>query len=816
MKDGELMEGKRKVPQNIYPKILSEIEKLLLALQKNSDDKQAEEYRNDAIEKLNGVKKEVVENISSLEKNSEWNTFTIAFYGETNAGKSTLIETLRILLHEHKKLDEHKSFENKKQMIVGLDQAISVQRQELTSLTENFRNSTEIIHRKKNEIQQIIEANKNSLNKVTSEIQLRIDRLEIDNKSIDEQLLDLELKKSQLDIIVLDKMISSTWGMIKSLFHKHEEQKEIDELTPLRDTIENQIIEIKKQQNQLRDKIRSKDNSAKEKDVKLKVQQEHLENEINNLNNKYQQQERIIQAEIQEVDTARQRTISDLEKLSDGYIIGDGRSDFTREVCEYHFEVEDKRFLLLDLPGIEGKEELVQASIDAAVEKAHAIFYVSRKPNPPQKGDVNNLGTIEKISRQLSKHSEVYFVYNKSVKNPRQLKEGLIDDEESNSLRTVDDVLLQTLEDNYISHKILSAYPAFVSLGDFYGGQYEKDCEKFYNKFLSSSKVLELSHVSEFSKWMTEQLVLDVENKIRISNFRKIKEVLSNTIEDVGEIQVMFSNLEDKLRANLVYTTSKLDNAGEIYERNVKNASRKSISAAKNSIRKKAYANIEKGIADNKLEGMIKSQIEEGVKSFAGNLNDEIKKCGNDFSDEISDIVATYQRYVKEIVAKNANSVKFKFDFNPKIKLKMNIDLGATAIGLVGDIISIVMVIVEATSLVGWVILAISALTTLFGVYKKVHAFFDENFHKAQQRKNVDENIEKAMAAIEKQSNNQLAGVQDEVVSGIAKVKCELSATLIQVKTMADTFSNAAAELNNLLRKITKEGEQFNGNGRAI
>ena len=94
--------------------------------------------------------------------------------------------------------------------------------------------------------------------------------------------------------------------------------------------------------------------------------------------------------------------------------------------------------------------------------------------------------------------------------------------------------------------------------------------------------------------------------------------------------------------------------------------------------------------------------------------------------------------------------------------------------------------------------------------------FFDENFHKAQQRKNVDENIEKAMAAIEKQSNNQLAGVQDEVVSGIAKVKCELSATLIQVKTMADTFSNAAAELNNLLRKITKEGEQFNGNGRAI
>ena len=38
--------------------------------------------------------------ITQLEKFSEWEKFTIAFFGETNAGKSTIIESMRILFDE--------------------------------------------------------------------------------------------------------------------------------------------------------------------------------------------------------------------------------------------------------------------------------------------------------------------------------------------------------------------------------------------------------------------------------------------------------------------------------------------------------------------------------------------------------------------------------------------------------------------------------------------------------------------------------------------------------------------------------------------
>lgn len=51
-----------------------------------------------------------VEDVSELRELSEWNTFTIALYGETNAGKSTLIETLRIQLGHSEKLATQEKF----------------------------------------------------------------------------------------------------------------------------------------------------------------------------------------------------------------------------------------------------------------------------------------------------------------------------------------------------------------------------------------------------------------------------------------------------------------------------------------------------------------------------------------------------------------------------------------------------------------------------------------------------------------------------------------------------------------------------------
>ncbi|GAA9221483.1 hypothetical protein HpHA210_15350 [Helicobacter pylori] len=40
---------------------------------------------------------------------------------------------------------------------------------------------------------------------------------------------------------------------------------------------------------------------------------------------------------------------------------------------------------MLDVPGIEGDEKKVKQQISDATRKAHAIFYVTKTPAPPQK-----------------------------------------------------------------------------------------------------------------------------------------------------------------------------------------------------------------------------------------------------------------------------------------------------------------------------------------------------------------------------------------------------------------------------------------------
>ncbi len=99
---------------------------------------------------------------------------------------------------------------------------------------------------------------------------------------------------------------------------------------------------------------------------------------------------------------------AELEKLQDGAIIGDGRSDSTLETKSYTLKHNNQSFVLLDVPGIEGDEKKLNSKFLTLQEKpmlflrkAHAIFYITKTPASPQKGEEGKEGTIEKIQNQL-------------------------------------------------------------------------------------------------------------------------------------------------------------------------------------------------------------------------------------------------------------------------------------------------------------------------------------------------------------------------------------------------------------------------------
>ncbi|MDU9728596.1 hypothetical protein RGC45_05850 [Helicobacter pylori] len=213
---------------------------------------------------------------------------------------------------------------------------------------------------------------------------------------------------------------------------------------------------------------------------------------------------------------------------------------FTLKTRSYSFQYNHQNFILLDVPGIEGDEKKVIEQISNATQKAHAIFYVTKTPNPPQKGEERKEGTIEKIQRQLDSQTEVWAIYNKPINSPRALKDGLINENEKESLKILNKEMKNILGKHYMGYKAVSAQMAFYGLSsallpesDFY-----KNKQKFLDFFKEKELLLYKCHFKQLGEFITETLIENSRKKIIESNcnkalkaIEKLQEAIKTTID---------------------------------------------------------------------------------------------------------------------------------------------------------------------------------------------------------------------------------------------------------------------------------------------
>ncbi len=261
------------------------------------------------------------------------------------------------------------------------------------------------------------------------------------------------------------------------------------------------------------------------------VQQERFKRLYSNYQNNYQNDER-----------KKRAILNELHSLQDGAIIGDGRSDFTLKTRSYSFQYNHQNFILLDVPGIEGDEQKVIDQISNATQKAHAIFYVTKTPNPPQKGEEGKRGTIEKIQKQLDSQTEVWTIFNKPINNPRALKDRLINESEKESLKILNKEMKNILGEHYMGYKAVSAQAAFYGLAQALipGTDFDKNKQKFLKDF-KAEELLYKSHFKPLAEFITEALLENSRAKIIQSNCNKalkVVEQLQNTIKTTIEKRI--------------------------------------------------------------------------------------------------------------------------------------------------------------------------------------------------------------------------------------------------------------------------------------
>ncbi|GAA9832016.1 hypothetical protein VN0530_07650 [Helicobacter pylori] len=266
---------------------------------------------------------------------------------------------------------------------------------------------------------------------------------------------------------------------------------------------------------------------------------------------------------------------AELEKLQDGAIIGDGRSDFTLETKSYTLKHNNQNFVLLDVPGIEGDEKKVKQQISDATKKAHAIFYVTKTPAPPQKGEERKEGTIEKIQKQLDSQTEVYTLFNKPINSPRALKDGLIDENEKESLKILNEKMRAILGKHYKGHQIVSAQAAFYGLSsallpesDFY-----KNKQKFLEIFEVEELLLYRSHFKQLGEFIAGELLENSRKKIIESNCNKALKVIEKLQKAIATtIDRQINPTIKELKNTQPETYSNLDRSRDKFVSKLKNS----------------------------------------------------------------------------------------------------------------------------------------------------------------------------------------------------------------------------------------------------
>ncbi|GAA7576378.1 hypothetical protein ckin37_08940 [Helicobacter pylori] len=462
--------------------------------------------------------------------------------------------------------------------------------------------------------------------------------------------------------------------------------------------------------------------------------------------------------------------------MQDGAIIGDGRNDFTLKTQSYSFQYNHQNFVLLDVPGIEGSEQKVIDQISNATQKAHAIFYVTKTPNPPQKGEEGKRGTIEKIQRQLDSQTEVWTIFNKPITSPRALKDELVNESEKESLKILNKEMKNILGEHYMGYKAVSAQAAFYGLSQALIP--ETDFDKKKQKFLKDFKAEELlyqSHFKPLAEFIAEELLKNSHAKIIQSNCNKalkVVEELQNTIKTTIE-----KRIDPMIKARQEYkeeVDDNLDRSTDKFISDLKNSALDEIDQFKFDIGEIMEERIEKGVEDEECKEIFKNELIQGIETLRENIKRRFKECGERFDEQIKEDIERFKEKIKDSL-KMLECISIdsgNFDFNTDFNIDNGIDgfaLGASIGGLV------LLGIVNIWNPVGWVELGIAGLVALVGAVKAMWNVFNPDYKKSQQKEAVNESLNKACEKIAQDVESRIESVKKDILEKIEELKAELN-----------------------------------------
>ena len=349
----------------------------------------------------------------------------------------------------------------------------------------------------------------------------------------------------------------------------------------------------------------------------------------------------------------------------DGLIVGDGRQDFTQIYEKYELEIDERPFVLIDVPGIEGKEENYVDEIRSALKQAHCIFYVQGHNKKP------DAATAEKIKRYLSDWVDVYSIFNVrgGVGNYDEHEErvSLITSGIKVTQESIKEVFDEVLHGIYKGNVTCQGYLALMSVADFHESRekFISDQSKIISFFGGRENVETFSRFGAITELVRSQSV-DFSKHILDANLQKLRSLskriyngIDETIADQTDNLDKFLNQLTKFRSSV---SSYKSDTISILNSQLYSEWTEAFSALKES----ANDIIDSASSEEEWYNRMASRFSRIIQLFETTVRERYNEAYSRFKDKV------------DIKRKDLDSVVYQNLLLPEVEIDIQIDLSET------------------------------------------------------------------------------------------------------------------------------------------
>jgi len=319
---------------------------------------------------------------------------------------------------------------------------------------------------------------------------------------------------------------------------------------------------------------------------------------------------------------------------------------------------------------------------------------------------------------------------------------------------------------------------------------------KFLAEF-DATQLLDKTGFAAMAQHLTSMAV-DAPRKIRQANVFKANQLLRNVVQELEHHATSMESHAHKVVTETKAAQGHVDMASTRLLSSLRSDASSALRSFETGVRNQVYGLIDKGISNDALKSALEEAMNAAAAVLADDLAQTTQKSTSAFQESIARTTERLLKHLKDLGEIASGQVRQSPVAGFSLDLK--IDNGVSVLGLVSSGISAALLAFAGPP--GWVAITVGAFGIIISLAKALWGLIDEDFKKAQQRKAVDENLLKARASLSEDLEKSEREMMTAIDAACVDAKKRLAVPQRAIKAKAATLRLSTTRLDALSSSI--------------